>query len=84
MEDIKIGMTASVKAALSHYQALKDRAISDLEIYLNRPVGVGGHATTTDDIIKLFEDLEKANSMLKSINSIIISEEEANSMIQTK
>jgi hypothetical protein len=75
MEDIKIQLTPTVKAALSHYQALKDRALSDLEIYLNRPVGVGGHVTTTDDIIKLFEDLERADSMLKSIGSIVINEE---------
>jgi hypothetical protein len=75
MEDIKIQMTPTVKAALSHFQAQKDKALSDLEIYLNRPVGVGGHATTTEDIIKLFEDLEKADTMIKSISSIIITEE---------
>ena len=68
-------MTPTVKAALSHFQAQKDKALSDLEIYLNRPVGVGGHVTTTEDIIKLFEDLEKADTMIKSISSIIITEE---------
>tara|TARA_R110000868_G_scaffold105774_10_gene290456 strand:- start:10460 stop:10699 length:240 start_codon:yes stop_codon:yes gene_type:complete len=75
MEDIKIQLTPTVTAAISHYQALKDRALSDLEIFLNRPVGVGGHATTTDDIIKLFEELERADSMVKSIKSIILVEE---------
>ena len=36
MEDIKIQLNNSVKAVSSHFQAERDRAVADLEIYLNR------------------------------------------------
>lgn len=78
MEDIKIQLNNSVKAVSSHFQAERDRAIADLEIYLNRPVGVGEHATLLDDTIKIFEKLEHANSMLEMIDSMTIGGTEKN------
>jgi hypothetical protein len=72
MEDIKIQLNNSVKAVSSHFQAEKDRAIADLEIYLNRPVGVGDHSSVLDDTIKIFEKLEHAKSMLEMINSMTL------------
>lgn len=72
MEEIKIQMTAQMKAALSHFIAKKDRAISDLEIYLNRPVGVGEHSNLTDEVIDKLEELEHSKSMIEMINSMTI------------
>jgi hypothetical protein len=77
MEDIKVNLTPQMKAAVSHFQAQKDKAVADLEIYLNRPVGVGSHAVITNDTIKLLEELEHANSMLELLGSIIVKEEES-------
>jgi len=75
MEDIKIQLNNSVKAVSSHFQAERDRAVADLEIYLNRPVGVGDHATLLDDTIKIFERLEHANSMIEMIDSMTLGSE---------
>ncbi len=78
MEDIKIGLNTSTKAVISHFKAKRDMAISDLEIYLNRPVGVGEHRNVTSDIITLFEKLEQANSMLEMLNKMIVNHTNVN------
>jgi hypothetical protein len=75
MEDIKIQLNNTVKAVSSHFQAQKDKAIADLEIYLNRPVGVGGHSNVLEDTIKIFESLEHANSMIEMIDSMTMGSE---------
>ena len=75
MEDIKIQLNNSVKAVTSHFQAQRDRAIADLEVYLNRPVGVGEHSTLLDDTIKIFESLAHANEMLSLIESMTVGSE---------
>jgi hypothetical protein len=72
MEEVKIQMTAQMKAALSHFIAKKDRAISDLEVYLNRPVGVGEHSNITEEVITKLEELEHSNSMIQMINSMVV------------
>jgi len=73
MEDIKINMNNQIRAVHSHYQAKKDRAIADLEIYLNRPVGVGEHNSITEEVIKIMEELEHSNSMLEMIGKMVVS-----------
>jgi hypothetical protein len=45
--------------------------MSDLELYLNRPVGIGEHTSVFDDTRKMFESLEQANSMLEFFDKII-------------
>ena len=75
MEDIKIQLNNTVKAVISHFQYQKDKAIADLEIYLNRPVGVGDHSNILEDTIRIFEDLEHANSMLKMIDAMTVGSE---------
>lgn len=75
MEDIKIQLNNTVKAVNSHFQAQRDKAIADLEIYLNRPVGVGDHSSILEDTIKIFENLEHANSMIKLIEDMTIGSE---------
>lgn len=82
MEDIKINLNTSVKAVISNFQAQKDMAISDLEIYLNRPVGIGEHVNVTADIITIFERLEKANSMLEMLNKMVVSNTSVNQINQ--
>lgn len=73
MEDIKFMMNNQTRAIYSHYVSLKDRSIADLETYLNRPVGVGGHNTITEEIILSLESLEKANSMIYLLDKMIVS-----------
>lgn len=82
MEDIKINLNTSVKAVISTFQAQRDIAVSDLEIYLNRPVGIGEHVNVTADIITIFERLEKANSMLEMLNKMVVNNTNVNQINQ--
>lgn len=60
-----------LQAARSHYRAQRDKSLATLDIYLNRPVGVGDHANVVDEVIKLFADLDHAESVLGTIESVI-------------
>ena len=60
-----------IKASISHYVAKRDRALSELEIYLTKSSGVGEHAKVTDEVIKLFEEIDHANGVLDTINNIV-------------
>lgn len=62
-----------VQAALSHYIAKRDKCLADLDVYLNRPVGVGDHATVSDEIIKLFSELDNAESVISTIRDVVSS-----------
>jgi hypothetical protein len=67
----KIQTTPLLQAALSHYRAKRDKHLAELDIYLNKPVGVGEHATVVDEVIKLFADLDNADSVIETIEGII-------------
>ena len=60
-----------IKASISHYVAKRDRALSELEIYLTKSSGVGEHAKVTDEVIKLFEEIDHANGVLETINEVV-------------
>ncbi len=63
--------TPLVQAALSHYIAKRDKSIAELGIYLNHPVGVGEHAHVSDEVIKLFAELDNAESVIRTIRDIV-------------
>ena len=67
-------VTPLMQAALSHYRAKRDACLASLDIYLNKPVGVGDHATIVDEVIKLFGDLESASSTIEIIEDVINSQ----------
>jgi len=68
----KIQTTPLLQAALSHYKAKRDKSLAELDIYLNKPAGVGEHATIVDEVIKLFAELDSADSIIETIEGIII------------
>lgn len=76
MEDLKVSVNPQIKAVLSHYQAIKDKGISDLEVLLNRPVGMSSNSNITDEIILKLETVKKADSMLNFMSSIIITQQQ--------
>jgi hypothetical protein len=72
------GASALIKAALSHYTAEKDKAIAELDIYLNKGVGVGEHAKVTDEVIALFKKLDESQGVIETITEIIEGNKEKN------
>ena len=71
-----MSMNPQIKAVVSHYQAIKDKGISDLEVLLNRPVGMSSNSNITDEIILKLETVQKADSMLNFMSSIIIPQQQ--------
>ena len=65
-------VTPLMQAALSHYRAKRDACLASLDIYLNKPVGVGDHATVVDEVIKLFSELDNADSVIATIENVIM------------
>ena len=72
MTNTKINTTPLLQAALSTYQAKRDRSLAELDIYLNKSVGVGEHATVVDEVIKLFSELDNADSVIATIENVIM------------
>ncbi len=79
----KIQTSPLLQASLSHYKAKRDRALAELDIYLNRPAGVGEHATVTDEVIKLFAELSDADSVISTIEEIIVGNAPAEQVTET-
>ena len=59
-----------LKAALSHFVAIRDRAVSNLNNLLQNPAGVGEHVDLVGEVIGLVEELERANSCVALLSSI--------------
>jgi hypothetical protein len=69
--DNSLKNSALVTAAMSHYVAERDKAIAELNIYINKGVGVGEHAKVTDEVIVLFKKLDDAQGVIETIQEII-------------
>lgn len=65
-----LGTSPLITASLSHYNAEKDKALAELDIYLNRPAGTG-QANITNEVISLFKKLNDAQSVIELIQGII-------------
>lgn len=70
--EFKIMRTAQVQAVMSHFKAERDKAMSEIEIYLNRPVGVGDHASITEEIISLMKKVKESQEMIEFSEKIVV------------
>ena len=59
-----------LKAALSHFVALRDRTVANLNAYLQNPVGVGEHADLVGEVVRMVEDLDRANHCFELLNGL--------------
>ena len=59
-----------LKAALSHFVAVRDRTVANLNNLLQNPTGVGEHVDLVGEVITLVEELERANSCIALLNSV--------------
>jgi hypothetical protein len=59
-----------LKAALSHFVALRDKAVANLNNVLNNSAGVGEHVDLVGEVINLVEELERANSCVALLSNM--------------
>lgn len=71
-----------LQAALSHYIAERDECLAELDIYINRPVGVSSKPEVTKDVIKLFARLNSSESIIETIREIISGNNQQSSQVE--
>ena len=52
-------------AALKHFEAVKARSEANLELYLERSVGIGEHPDVVEEAIKLTKEIVEAEEAIK-------------------
>ena len=64
-----------LKAALSHFVAVRDRAVANLNNLLRSPAGVGEHVDLVAEVITLVEEVDRANGCVALLTNMQTSEE---------
>ena len=64
-----------LKAALSHFVAMRDKAVANLNNVLNNSAGIGEHVDLVGEVINLVEELERANSCVALLSNMGSTEE---------
>ena len=59
-----------LKAALSHFVAVRDRAVGNLNNLLQNSAGIGEHVDLVGEVIVLVEEVERANSCVALLNGM--------------
>ena len=62
-------MNRLLSAAKSHYEARRDEAVANLEVYFTKPVGIGEHSDLQEEIRKWTEVLANAEDCLEALNN---------------
>jgi hypothetical protein len=60
-----------VSAMRSHFVAKRDRAVANLNNYLNNPAGIGEHPDIVEECVKLLEDLSDAESVVETLEGLL-------------
>jgi hypothetical protein len=55
------------KAAISHYAAKRDEALATLEVYFQRPAGIGEHSDLLAEVTKWTEVRANADDCLQAL-----------------
>ena len=58
-------------ALRSHFIAKRDRAVANLNNYLNTPAGIGEHPDIVEECTKLLEDLSDAEGVLSTLEGLL-------------
>ena len=65
-----------LEAVMSHYTAERDKALANIKIHLNNPVGVGEHPKIVEDVIELVHKASEAKDALEMLSTIVNNEKE--------
>lgn len=55
------------KAAISHYAAKRDEALATLEVYFQKPAGIGEHSDLLLEVSKWVDVLANADDCLQAL-----------------
>ena len=66
-----------LKAALSHFVAVRDRAVANLNNILNNSAGIGEHVDLVGEVVNLVQEIEGANSCVAFLSNMNSSQQTA-------
>jgi hypothetical protein len=66
--DMNEAIKTAIKGVYYEFCGKRMQAIADLEVLLQQTVGVGDHANICEDIKKKYEEIDKYNSLLDTMN----------------
>ena len=65
-----------LEAVMSHYTAERDKALANIKIHINNPVGVGEHPKIVEDVIELVHKASEAKDAMDMLTTIVNDEKE--------
>ena len=65
-----------LEAVMSHYTAERDKALANIKIHINNPVGVGEHPKIVEDVIELVHKASEAEDAINMLTTIVNNEKE--------
>ena len=60
-----------ITAGRSHFVSKRDKAVANLNNYLNNPAGIGEHPDIVEECIKLLQDLSDADGVLDTLEGLV-------------
>ena len=58
-------------AAVAHFEAMRTRALANLQVCLSNPVGVGSHTDIVDDVVDLINEIANAEAGLEILSRVV-------------
>jgi len=65
-----------LEAVMSHYTAERDKALANIKIHINNPMGVGEHPKIVEDVIELVHKVSEAQDALDVVATIVNNEQD--------
>jgi hypothetical protein len=58
-------------AAVAHFEAVRTRALANLQVCLSSPVGVASHTDIVDDVVDFINDIANAEAGLEILSRVV-------------
>ncbi len=68
--------THILEAVMSHYTAERDKALANIKIHLNNPVGGGERPKIVEDVIELGHKASEAKDAIDMLHTIVNNEKD--------
>jgi len=67
-----------IQAIFNQYMGKRDQSMADLQVYLNNPTAIGDHGDIGDQIQKKIEEVDRYESLVRTMSALFMSKEEDN------